>query len=72
MLKGPAGEPPKMTASDLEEALSGLPLVDALVPKHSSMSLCLLSPRRFLRRVKCNRLHVLSRVRQRGKVAGKF
>ena len=45
MLKGPAGEPPKMTASDLEEALEGLPFIDALLPRHSSMSLHLLSPK---------------------------
>ena len=45
MLKGPAGEPHKMTASDLEELLERLPLVHALLPKHSSMSLRLLSPK---------------------------
>ena len=45
ILKGPAGEPPRMTASDSEEELEGLPLVDALLPKHSSMSLRLPSPK---------------------------
>jgi hypothetical protein len=45
MHSGPAGDPPKMTASDLEDALEGLPLVDALLPKHCSMPLRLQSPK---------------------------
>ena len=39
--KGPAGDPLKISASDLEEALEGLPLVNALLPKHERTPLSL-------------------------------